>query len=156
MKISGYETGAEDEKVLLAFGRKIEAILGGKGPLPEILSAFPQDGLKPHLEKFVSRDFLGYSYLHSGFTADYDLAGKIFKIFVIEGKDRDDCRGMIEKYLRETRTAGDPTEGTYRLKDRHHGDVDLFWKGRFIWGTLNLDDPGLRSKYLKEVEGRSK
>jgi len=153
VKINGYETGAEDERILLAFGRKIEQILGGRTSLPEILSAFPQEGRKQHSEKFISKDFLGYSFFHSGFTADYELSGKAFKIFVIEGKDRDDCRGMIGKYLRETRTPGEPVEGIYRLKDRHHGDVDLLWKGRFIWGTLNLDDPGLRSKYLKEVEG---
>ena len=156
VKINGYETGAEDERILLAFGRKIEEILGGKTPLPEILSAFPQEGLKPHSETFISKDFLGYSFLHSGFTADYELSGKKFKIFVIEGKDQNDCRSMIKRYLGETGTPGEPTEGLHRLKDRHHGEVELFWKGRFIWGTLNLEDPGLRSKYLKEVEGRAK
>ena len=155
VKINGYETGAEDERVLLAFARKIEQVLGGRSSLPEILAAFPREGLKPHSEKFISKDFLGYSFLHSGFTGDYEVSGKAFKIFVIEGKDEGDCRGMIERYLRETGSPGDPTEGLHRLKDRHHGDVDLFWKGRFIWGTLNLDDPGLRSKYLKEVEGRT-
>ena len=157
VKINGYETGAEDEKILLAFGRKIEQILGGRTPLPEILSAFPQEGLKPHSERFVSKDFLGYSFLHSGFTADYELSGKAFKIFIIQGKDENDCRGMIDKYLRETTNApGNPAEGFYRLNDRHHGEMDLFWKGNLIWGTLNLDDPGLRSKYMKEVEGRTK
>jgi hypothetical protein len=156
VKISGYETGAEDERTLLAFGRKIEQTLGGRTPLPEILAAFPQEGLKPHSEKFISRDFLGYSFLHSGFTADYELSGKAFKIFVIEGKNEGDCRGMIESYLRETGGPGNATEGLYRLKDRHHGDVDLYWKGKLIWGTLNLDDPGLRSKYMKEVESRAK
>jgi len=156
VKINGHETGAQDERILLAFGRKMEEILGGKTPLPDILSAFPQEALKRHSEKFISKNFLGYSFLHSGFTADYELAGKRFKIFIIEGKDQDDCRSMIEKYLRETGTPGEPAEGLYRLKDRHHGEVDLFWKGRFIWGTLNLDDPGLRSKYLKEVEARAR
>lgn len=155
VKISGYETGAEDEKILLAFGLKVEEILGGKTPLPDILSAFPKEGLKQHSEKFISKDFLVYSFLHSGFTADYVLAGKPFKIFVIEGRDGNDCRSMVEKYLRETKTPGEPSEGFHRIRDRHHGDVYLFWKGRFIWGTLNLDDPGLRSKYLKEVEARA-
>jgi hypothetical protein len=156
VKINGYETGAEDERILLAFGRKIEQILGRNPSLPEILAAFPQEGLKPHSEKFISKDFLGYSFLHSGFTADYELSGKAFKILVIEGRDQDDCRGMIERYLKETGSPGELSEGLYRLKDRHHGDVDLLWKGRFIWGTLNLDEPGLRSKYLKEIEGRAK
>jgi len=153
VKINGYNTGAEDERTLLAFGRKVEELLGGKTSLPEILSAFPQEGRKQHSEKFISKDFLGYSFLHSGFTADYELSGKTFKIFVIEGKDQDDCRGMIENYLKKTGSQGEVAEGLYRLKDPYHGEVDLLWKGRFIWGILGLDDPGLRSKYLKEVEG---
>ena len=153
VKINGYNTGAEDERTLLAFGRKIEAILGGKTSPPDILSAFPQEGLKQHSEKFISKDFLGYSFFHSGFTADYELSGKTFKIFVIEGKDRDDCRGMIENYLKKTGSQGEVAERLYRLKDPYHGEVDLLWKGRFIWGILGLDDPGLRSKYLKGIEG---
>ena len=34
VKINGYETGAEDERTLLAFGRKMEEVLGGKPPSP--------------------------------------------------------------------------------------------------------------------------
>jgi len=121
---------------------------------PDILSSFPQEGRKENSEKFVSKNFLGYSFFHSGFTADYEVSGKTFKIFIVEGKDQDGCRGMIENYLKQTGYQGEAAEGLYRLKDPYHGELDLFWKGRFIWGILGLDDPGLRSKYLKEVGDR--
>jgi hypothetical protein len=153
VKISGYSTGAEDERTMLAFGRKMEGILGGKSALPKILSSFPREGMKKNTEKFVSKDFLGYSYLHSGYTADYEVGDKKFKIFVIEGKDAGDCRGMMEKYLKQTGNEGKTvSEGAYRLKDRYHGDVDLFWKGRLIWGIVDLNDPELQSKFLKAIE----
>jgi hypothetical protein len=29
----------------------------------------------------------------------------------------------------------------------------LFWKGKYIWGTMKVTDPGLRSAYLKQFEG---
>jgi hypothetical protein len=153
VKISGYSTGREDERTMLAFGRKMEGILGGRSALPKILSSFPREGMKKNTEKFVSKDFLGYSYLHSGYTADYEVGGKKFKIFVIEGKDAEDCRRMMEKYLKQTGNEGKTvSEEAYRLKDRYHGDVDLFWKGRLIWGILDLNDPELRSKFLKAIE----
>ena len=41
VKINGFSTGAEDDRTMLAFGRKIEGILGGKSALPKILSSFP-------------------------------------------------------------------------------------------------------------------
>ncbi len=152
VKINGYETGAEDEKILLAFGRKVEALLGPKGSLPPILAAFPEEGKKRNSEKFISKDFLGYAFLHSGFTADYEAGGKKFKIFIIEGKSPADCRGMMGKYLDRLKSQARLEEGSFRLKDPYHGDVGLLWKGRFIWGVLDLDDAGLRSRYLGDVE----
>jgi hypothetical protein len=150
----GYQ---EDERIMLAFGRKMEGILGGESALPKILSSFPREGKKENTEKFVSKDFLGYPYLHSGYTADYEVGEKKFKIFVIEGKDAGDCRGMMEKYLKQTGNEGKTvSEETYRVKDRYHGDVDLFWKGRLIWGILDLKDPELQAKFLKTFEDTGK
>ena len=157
VKVNGYSTGTEDERIMLAFGRKMEEILGGKSSLPKILSSFPREGMKKNSEKFVSKNFLGYSYLHSGYTADYEVGDKKFKIFVIEGKDAGDCRGMMESYLKQTGNEGKAvSEGPYRLKDRYHGDIDLFWKGRLIWGIVDLNDPEIRSKFLKAFEDPEK
>lgn len=157
VKINGFNTGEDDEKVLRPFAEKVEEILGEKTSLPPILSSFPGEGKKKNSEKFISKNFLGYSFFHSGYTADYEVSGKKFKIFVIEGKDQQDCRAMMEKYLKQTGNEGQkPSEGTYRLKDSYHGEVALFWKGKSIWGIVDLKDPDLRSKYLKEIEGRGK
>jgi hypothetical protein len=157
VKINGYETGPEDEKILLAFARRIEGMLGGKTSLPGILSSFPQEGKKRNTEKFISKNFLGYSFFHSGYTADYELSARKFKIFVIESQDAEDSRGMMEKYLekiggKEKRVS----EGLYQLTDPYHGEVDLFWKGKFIWGILDLTDPDLRTRYLQELEAGAK
>lgn len=157
VKINGFNTGEDDEKVLMPFAKKVEAILGEKTALPRILSSFPGEGKKKNSEKFISKNFLGYSFLHSGYTAEYEVSGKKFKVFVLEGRDREDCLGMMEKYLKQSGKEGrKPSEGTYRLKDPHHGEVDLFWKGKFIWGIVDLKDPELRSKYLQEIQGRGK
>ena len=153
VKINGFNTGEDDEEVLMPFARKVEEILGGKTSLPPILSSFPAEGKKKNTEKFISRNFLGYSFFHSGYTADYEVAGKKFKIFVIEGKDREDCRGILERYLKQTGKEGTPaSEGFHQLKDPYHGEVDIFWKGKFIWGILDLKDPGIRSQYLQKLK----
>ena len=153
VKINSYNTGADDREILLNFGRKVAQNLEGKNSLPAILSSFPPEGKKKNSEKFISREFLGYSFLLPAFTADYDLAGKKFQVFVIEGRNQNECRDMMKKYLQEVGSQErEGHEGLYRIKDRHHGEIDLFWKGKYIWGTLNLDVPDLRSKYLKSFE----
>jgi hypothetical protein len=153
VKINGFNTGVDDETILLPMAKKVEEILGGKTSFPSILSSFPVEGKRKNTEKFIARNFLGYPFFHSGYTADYEVAGKQFKIFVIAGKDLEDCRGMMEKYLLRTgREVKEASEGLHRLKDPHLGEVDLFWKGKLIWGILDLNDPALRLQYLQKLK----
>ncbi len=152
VKISSYNTGSEDREILLTFAKKVSESLGEKGSLPPILSSFPGEGKKRHSEKFVAKNFLGYSFLHSAFTAEYELSGKKFRLFVIEG-DRQECSGMIQKYLQQIGSpAKNVAEGRYTLPDPYQGEIDLYWKGKKIWGILNVSEPTLRSKYLKLLE----
>ena len=150
VKMSSVDVGPEEQAVLLAFAKKVVENLGGKGSLPSILSSFPREGEKKNSEKFISREFLGYSFFHSAFTADYELSGKKFKLFVIEGIDQKDCRNMIQEYLKHTGNLQTKVEeGRYQLKDPYHGGMDFYWKGNYIWGALDLADETLRSKVLK-------
>jgi hypothetical protein len=153
VKINGLNTGEDDERSLLPFARKFEEILGGKTSFPSILSSFPTEGKKKNTEKFISKNFLGYSFFHSGYTADYEVAGNKFKIFVIEGKNLENCREMLESYLLRTgREAKQVAEGLHQVKDPYHGEIDLFWKGKLIWGILGLEDADLRSQYLRKLK----
>ncbi|MFH1757377.1 MAG: DUF6599 family protein [Pseudomonadota bacterium] len=153
VKINSYNTGADDQEILLTFARQVAQNLEGPSSLPAILSSFPAEGKRKNSEKFIAKDFLGYSFFHSGFTVDYELLGKKFKIFVIEGKNQNDCRDMMERYLKQTENLEKKSgEGSYRLRDPYHGEVDLYWQGKYIWGTMNLDDPNLRSTYFQYFE----
>jgi hypothetical protein len=153
VKMTSYNTGAEDREILLTFAKKMSENLGTKGTLPAILSSFPEEGKKKNSEKFINRNFLGYSFLHSALTADYELPGKKFKLFVIEGVDKNDCKEMMQKYLRQTESSEkSAVEGRHTVPDPYHGEIDLYWRGTYIWGTLSLNDSNLRSKYLKLLE----
>ena len=150
VKMSSVDIGPEERAVLLSFARKVVEKIGGKGSLPSILSAFPREGGKKNSEKFISREFLGYSFFHSAFTADYELSGKRFKLFLIEGIDQKDCRNMIQEYLKHTGNLQIKVEeGRYQLKDPYHGGMDFYWKGNYIWGVLDLADETVRFKVLK-------
>ena len=150
VKMSGIDVGPEEQAVLHAFAKKVVEKLGGRGSLPSMLSLFPREGKKKNSEKFIAREFLGYAFFHSAFTADYELSGKKFKLFVIEGIDRNDCRNMVYEYLKHTGNLQIKVEeGRFQLKDPYHGGMDFYWKGRYIWGALDLADETLRSRVLK-------
>ncbi|MBS3920550.1 MAG: hypothetical protein KG012_16885 [Deltaproteobacteria bacterium] len=152
VKISTINTGPEDREVLVAFAKKVAQNLGEKGSFPSILSSFPAEGKKGNSEMFVSKNFLGYAFLHSSFTADYELQAKKFKLFVIEGKNKDECRDMIEKYLQTIKSPRkDVTEDRYALSDPHHGEIDLQWGGRYLWGIIGNVEHALKSKYIEKL-----
>lgn len=151
VKIDGYKI--EDQTILALFARKVAESLGDKGTLPPILAAFPQEGKVKHSEKFVAKNFLGYSFLHSAFTAEYELTGKKFKMFVIQCGEKKECADMIGRYLKETGDEKKPvTEGDLTLSDSHHGEIGLRWKGEKIWGVTELNVPSLRLRYLNVFE----
>ncbi len=153
VKMASYHTGVEDREILLTFAKRVSENLAVKGTLPPVLSSFPEEGKKKNSEKFINQNFLGYSFLHSAFTADYELSGKKFKLFVIQGADQNDCKEMIQQYFKQTKTSQkDATEGHYSVLDPYHGEIDFNWRGPYIWGTVNLNDPNLCSKYLKRFE----
>jgi len=153
VKINSFNTGPDDREILIAFAKKVSETLGERGALPSILSSFPEEGKKKNSEKFIAIKFLGYAFLHSAFTADYELSGTKFKLFLIEGVEGNDCKEMIQKYLQQTGSpAKDVVEGRYVLSDPYNGEIDLRWKGRNMWGIVSLNDPDLRSRYLKLFE----
>lgn len=153
VKISSYNIGAEDQEILLIVAKKVSENLREKGTLPPILAFFPEEGKVKNSEKFIAKNFLGYSFLHSSFTVDYELPGVKFKLFVIEGVDKSECEEMVRKYIQQTRSLRkDFGEGRYTLSDPYHGEVGLHWKGRHLWGILSLNDPPLRVKYLRLFE----
>jgi hypothetical protein len=153
VKITGYKIESGGQEVLISFAKKVLENLGEKGTLPTLLNSFPRDGKVKNSEKFVDKNFLGYAFLHSAFTADYDVSGTKFKLFVIEGAEGNDCKEMIQKYLQQTRSPEkNIAEGRHTITDPYHGEIELYWKGKYIWGTLNLNEVSLRSTYLKLLE----
>ena len=153
VKINAYLGGAETHEVLQHFGKRVAEQLGGTASFPEILSCFPKQRKSPNSERFVARDFLGHRFLHHGFAADYGDSNMTFTLFLIEGVDPKDCGEMLQEYLQLTgHSQKEAKEGHYILRDPNHGEIALIWKGKFIWGAMNLLDIQLRSEYLQLTE----
>jgi hypothetical protein len=71
----------------------------------------------------------------------------------LDGANPSDCGNMIEKYLEKIQKPRENlAEDRYTILDPYHGEMDFVWKGKYIWGVLNLDDTIVRSKYFKLFE----
>ncbi len=152
VKINGMGNQPAEQAVLETFSNALVGILGGKTSLPDVLVCFPEELRQPNSETFVARNFLGYGFLHSGYTAEYQLDYQAFKLFIIEGADRQDCQQMIERYAEFTQYPHVVEEGPlHTFTDPYHGDITLAWKGNYIWGALDLTDSQRLSRYLTLV-----
>ncbi len=153
VKLNGMGNPPADQAVLETFSNALVGTLGGRTTLPPVLACFPEELQQPNSEMFVARNFLGYGFLHSGYTADYRLDDQDFRLFIIEGADRQDCLQMLERYAEFTKYTDTLEEGPlHTLSDPYHGKITLAWKGNYIWGALDLADSQLSARFLSQVE----
>jgi len=149
VKINGAGDPPASEAVLEVFSHALVGTLGGKTSLPDVLACFPEELRQSNSEMFVARNFLGYGFLHSGYTAEYRLDDQTFRLFIIKGTDRQDCLQMVESYAELTQYPNVVEEGPlHTFADPYHGEISLAWKGNYIWGALDLADSQLLSQYL--------
>ena len=153
-KVSGYNMGPSGQEVLETLAKRVVEKLGTKGSLPEILKCFSEKGKKPDSEEFIAKDFLGYSFFHSAFRVRYSHADRTFSLFIMEARDSKDCREMVSQYARLTNLPERELKeaGSLVVRDPHHGEVAFAWRGRYLWGVLDLPEGGLRAEVLALLE----
>ena len=153
VKINGMGNPPADKAVLETFSHALVGNLGGKTCLPDVLACFPEELRQSNSEMFVARNFLGYGFLHSGYTAEYRLDDQTFRLFIIEGTDRQEWLEKGESYAEFTQYSHVLEEGRpHTFTDPYHGEITLAWKGNYIWGALDLTDSQQLSQYLTLIE----
>ncbi len=155
VKISSANTGKDDRDILVRFAKETAEKLGGEKGFPVLLGAFPDEGKVKNTEKFIGKNFLGYSFLPPAFVSDYLADGQKFKMFIMVGADPADCRTRLQKYFQQLKQPAERVaEGRQEISDPYHGNFELFWKGKYIGGVLNLPPSPARQKYLSLLETR--
>jgi hypothetical protein len=155
VKISSANTGKDDRDILVRFAKGTAENLGGEKGFPVLLGAFPDEGKVKNAEKFIGKNFLGYSFLPPAFVSDYLADGQKFKMFIMVGADPADCRARLQKYFQQLKKPAETAaEGPHEISDPYHGNLGIFWKGKYIGGILNLPPSPARQKYLSLLEAR--
>lgn len=141
VKLLCFECGQEADDILKLFSQEVANRVKDKGRLPLILNFFPKEGLVANSEKFILHNFLGYSFLDSGYAADYKLGELAFECFFIEGTDAEDAEKMLDAYLK-TKNKPDiqGMTGGYHIKDRYYHHIYLARIKNYICGVMKIRD----------------
>jgi len=99
IKLLCFEGGPETDTFLKLFAEEVANKIKAKGDLPLLLQSFPKEGLIPNSEKYVLRNFMGFSFLHDGYLASYKQQDLEFDCFIVEGKTTEEAEQMLKQSL---------------------------------------------------------
>ncbi len=159
VKVTAYQEGERVAAPLEELARAVEARIGSGEAAPPELQAFPPEGLVPHSTRYLARDVLGQSELRNGFTADYKLDDREFKLFFVtaEGveqsaKNYQLYKDFMQQYAKNLVDHSEEETPWFTAVDPYYGQVVTMRMGDVMLGVLGLDDPELVNEYLQRLQ----
>ncbi len=139
VKLLCFDSGEDSADFLKLFSQEVVKRVKDKGTLPSALAFFPKQGLVRNSEKFILRNFMGYSFLHSGYLANYKLEDLEFDCFLIEGENADDAQNMLKKYLgKKGKQSVEEISAGFRIKDRYYHNIYLARVENYLCGVMKI------------------
>jgi hypothetical protein len=143
VKISGYDLGDQDETILTETAKLIAQKIDDDNHFPEVVACFPREEKVENSERYVAQNFLGHSFLHSAFVADYNKDGRKFEVFIIQADDENGSGKILDSYLNFIKGKGmeveNPGDNLYHFQDpyyRSSGKMHMKRNGKYIWGLF--------------------
>ncbi len=144
VKLLCFDSGEDSADFLKLFSQEVVKRVKDKGTLPPALAFFPKQGLVRNSEKFILRNFMGYSFLHSGYLANYKLEDLEFDCFLMEGENADDAQNMLKKYLeKKGKQSVEEISTGFRIKDRYYHNIYLARVENYLCGVMKIKDESL-------------
>jgi hypothetical protein len=152
VKLESAPGNIADKEALMNIAAKVNSALGNTDIWPNILDFLPDEDKIPNTESYIARDFLGYSFFHSAFTAQYDIAGQC-RMFIIELKNETEVQELLNSYINVLKEDKVVKENNfYTIDDYFNGMIYIMVKSNYIIGIINLQDKSSAKKLLNKVK----
>lgn len=141
IKLLCFDCGDQSPQYLHRFSEAILERIQHKGQLPPLLGVFPKDGLIPNTEKFILHNFMGYSFLHNGYLADYRVGDIEFECFLVEGKSTEEAQIMLKKLIASKgEENAERIPLGFHLRNRYYGHIYLANANNYLAGVMKIKD----------------
>lgn len=151
VKITTLSKGDDAQNSLVHIAGNIEKNLSQDHNWPETLKLFPPETI-PYSEHYIAENFLGFEFLHSAFTADYNRNGEDFQVFIIRTDTPDEVRGMLARYLTFTKQDLEMKDGLFDIEDPYNGNITVILKGNTLGGIINCADESALKEFIGLLE----
>jgi len=156
VKLAGFYLEEEDKSLLTRIAEEVAGRIEDEAGFPKPVICFPDSGKIAHTERYTAVDFLGHAFLHSAYSAEYEVQDESLTLFILEGDDEEDASKMVESYLKLARDKGREIAepgAYYRFEDPYYssgGSMNLKQGGKYVWGLFS-DSVPLYEFYLNEI-----
>ena len=152
VKIYSFDLGENAEMVLNEFALSVVDLLNSDNSLPVLLSAFPEQNLRPKSIQFIAENLLGYSFFNNGFQAFYDFENEQCRLFIVESASIKESNDLFDQYILHIRhTPRIPGSTEYKVIDPYHGVGSIRKCGCYVFGGFGLSNIEQLSKLLDQV-----
>ncbi|MEA1897997.1 MAG: DUF6599 family protein [Bacteroidota bacterium] len=151
VKVSTYSNDPEADRIIGKLAVSLENILEGEKSVPEIFQLFPETGRIKNSEYFVSRNFLGYSFMNHVFSCKYKVDGKRFTVFAFSSEGSTSVNNSLDKLLEKAVSFEETENSVYIIHDRYNGIIYASKDADQIIGVQGLDDLSLAVKCIEQV-----
>ncbi|MCU0237673.1 MAG: hypothetical protein MUC72_11415 [Acidobacteria bacterium] len=134
VKLNSFDLGGAGAGVLKSLAEKIAGAINGSNTLPPALAAFPAAGRIARSERYFLGNFLGLDFLGPAFVADYERAGKRFRLFLMTPADP---AALLRRWAAlDKGFAGAVAPGNLLINDPYNGPVSVSWHEGRVWGGV--------------------
>lgn len=149
VKLYSTDSGEDVQESLKLIAEALSGHIGHNNEWPGLLAAFPPEGKLENMDHYTRENFIGFNFLHSAFTAEYEGG---YKLFIISGKDRNEMLDMVRAYLKFTKQDIDPEqESSFTITDKYNGDIPVVLIGTYMAGIIEGADSEEAKKKLNQL-----
>jgi hypothetical protein len=137
-----------EENQLQEYAAKFSDQLQQSVEYPEMFRVFPDAYKVQRTETYITSSYIGHSFLKNVYAVNYEQEGKQYQMFIIDAKNTDTAREMLNKYYEFTKQPANIEEGFMIIEDRYNVSIPLYWKGRFMMGIMGETPEGMNTEQV--------
>jgi hypothetical protein len=111
----------------------------------------------PRSEKFIKKNFMGYEFLHDGYTAAYKADGGELEGFLVQAASEADAEAMLGRLLEVLSQDGQPAQKTaqgFHVKTRYAQHLFIGRVESVLCGAMRVPE-GLEAAGERTLEALS-
>jgi hypothetical protein len=137
VKMSASNESEDIRKALQEIAKGLAEKIDPQAGYPVLFGSFPEEGLIPYTEAYITLNYIGHEFLKPVYTANYVFNEKEMQAFVIDGQTPEKAQQILQDYFKFTKQNADFAEGDLLIKDRYNGNIPVVWRGQYITGAFS-------------------